>query len=86
MKGRGKEEQKGIPKRTNCSILGFKDLRIFLSDLRKSEQFSILQEESLQILAIDANCIGRKGGGFSYQAVVGNARTKEADDKLFVGR
>ena len=81
-----KVEQKEIPIRPHYDVLGFKDLRILLSNLRKSEQFSILRKESLQILAIDANCIGRKGCCFGYQAVVGNACTKEADNKLFVGR
>ena len=86
MTGGGKEEQKEIPIRLHCSILGFKDLRMFSSDLRKTEQFLPFSKESLQILAINANRIGRKGGDFGYQSVVGDARTKEADDKLLVGR
>ena len=73
MTGGGKEEQKEIPIRLHCSTLGFKDLRIFSSDLRKTEQFLPFSKESLQILAINANRIGRKGCCFGYQAVVGNA-------------
>ena len=86
MTGGGKEEQKEIPIRLHCSILGFKDLRMHLFSLQKTEQFLLHGKESLQILAIDANRIGRKGCGFGYQSVVGDARTKEADDKLLVGR
>lgn len=86
MTGGGKEEQKEIPIRPYYDVLGFKDLRMYLFSLRKTEQFLPFSKESQQILAIDANRIGRKGCRFGYQAVVGDARTKEADDKLLVGR